>query len=153
MQFAAEAGVAAAQYDLGTLYATGTGVDPNAFEAAKWIGKAAAAGHTEAQLEYAVMLFQGRGVPPDQKRGAQLFRAAAEKGLPVAQNRLARCYAHGAGVEMNVVEAARWHLIAKAGGVADDSLEKILAKLSKADRAKAQKAAEGWLDRLQMGIE
>jgi uncharacterized protein len=145
--------VAAAQYDLGTLYATGTGVDPNAFEAAKWTGKAAAAGLPDAQVEYAVMLFQGRGVPPDQKRGAELFRAAAERGVAVAQNRLARCYAHGAGVDMNAVEAARWHLLAKAGGVEDASLEKIVARLSKADRARAQKAAEDWRDRSLIGIE
>jgi TPR repeat protein len=153
MLFAAESGVAAAQYDLGTLYATGTGVDPNAFEAAKWIGKAAAAGHTEAQVDYAVILFRGHGVPPDQKLGAQLFRAAAEKGLPVAQNRLARCYANGAGVETNLVEAAKWHLIAKAAGETDDNLDKVLAKLSKANRAKAQKAADEWRDRMQVGIE
>jgi len=153
MQFAAESGVAAAQYDLGTLYATGTGVDPNAFEAAKWIGRAAAAGHTEAQIDYAVMLFQGHGVPPDPKRGAQLFRAAAEKGATVAQNRLARCYAHGAGVETNLVEAAKWHLIAKAAGQPDESLDKVVAKLSKADRAKAEKAAAEWRDRTQVGIE
>ena len=153
MLFAAEAGVATAQYDLGTLYGTGTGAEPNAFEAAKWTGKAAAAGLPEAQLEYAVMLFQGRGVVPDQKRGAELFRAAAERGVPVAQNRLARCYLHGAGVEMNVVEAAKWHLIASAGGVADEALDKLVAKLSKADRARAQKAADDWREKQQMGIE
>ena len=79
MLFAAESGVAAAQYDLGTLYTTGTGVDPNAFEAAKWIGKAA--------------------------------------------------------------------------GKTDANLDKIVAKLSKADRAKAQKAADERRDRMQVGIE
>ena len=154
MLFAAESGVAAAQYDLGNLYATGTGVDPpNAFEAAKWIGKAAAAGHTDAQVEYAVLLFRGHGVPPDQKLGAQLFRAAAEKGVTIAQIRLARCYANGAGVDKDLVQAAKWHLIAKAGGGEDESLDKLLAKLSKADRAKAEKAAEEWRDRTQIGIE
>jgi TPR repeat protein len=154
MLFAAEAGVAAAQYDLGNLYATGTGVDPpNAFEAAKWIGKAAAAGHTDAQVEYAVLLFRGHGVPPDQKQGAQLFRAAAEKGAVLAQTRLARCYANGAGVDKDLVQAAKWHLIAKAAGGEDESLDKLLAKLSKADRTKAEKAAEDWRDRTQIGIE
>jgi uncharacterized protein len=154
MLFAAEAGVAAAQYDLGTLYATGTGVDPpNAFEAAKWIGKAAAAGHTEAQVAYAVMLFRGHGVPPDAKHGAQLFRAAAEKGVGIAQNRLARCYANGAGVEMDLVEAAKWYLISKAAAGPDDNLDKLVAKLSKADRLKAEKAADEWRDRTLIGIE
>jgi uncharacterized protein len=100
-----------------------------------------------------VILFQGRGVPPDQKAGAQLFRAAAEKGVVVAQNRLARCYSHGAGVENNLVEAAKWHFIAKAGGIADDNLDKAIAKLSKADRAKAQKAADEWRERTEIGFE
>src|SRR4029434_5206870 len=117
------------------------------------MGKAAAAGHAEAQIDYAVMLFQGRGVPPDPKEGARLFRSAAERGLSVAQNRWARCLAHGAGVEMNLVEAAKWHLIAKAGGLSDESLDKIVAKLSKADRARAEKAAADWRDRSLIGIE
>lgn len=147
MRYAAEQGVVAAQYDLGTLYATGIGVDPNAFEAAKWIGKAANAGHTEATLEYAVLLFKGHGVPPDQKRGADLFRSAAEKGIAAAQNRLARCYAHGAGVAKSPKEAAKWHLIAKAGGVEDEQLDKLLAGLPRSDRLAAEKAASEWRER------
>ncbi|HJZ33977.1 MAG TPA: SEL1-like repeat protein [Hyphomicrobiaceae bacterium] len=153
MQFAAEAGVTAAQYDLGTLYATGTGVAPNAFEAAKWIGKAAAAGHPEAALDFGVLLFRGHGVPVDEKRGADMFRLAAEKGLASAQDRLARCYVYGAGVERNLVEGIKWYLIAKAGGIEDDGLEKVLAGLSSADRSKAQKAASDWRERAQVGIE
>ena len=153
MRFAAEAGVVAAQYDLGTLFATGTGVAANAFEAAKWIGKAAAAGHAEAEVDFGVLLFQGRGVPPDQKRGAQMFRAAAVQGLSIAQNRLAHCYQHGAGVETSLVEAATWHLIAKAGGVEDAGLDTLLAGLSKSDRAKAQKAADAWRERARIAIQ
>jgi uncharacterized protein len=153
MRFAAESGVVVAQYDLGTLYATGTGVSANAFEAAKWIGKAAAAGHAEAELDFGVLLFQGRGVTPDQKRGAQMFRSAAIQGLSVAQNRLARCYLHGAGVETNPVEAATWHLIAKAGGVEDAELEASLSGLSKADRAKAQKAADAWREKARIAVQ
>jgi uncharacterized protein len=153
MRFAAEAGVVVAQYDLGTLYSTGTGVPANAFEAAKWIGKAAAAGDAEAELDFGVLLFQGRGVPPDQKRGAQMFRSAAVQGLSIAQNRLAHCYQHGAGVERNLVEAATWHLIAKAGGVEDADLDALLAGLSKADRAKAQKDADAWREKAHIAIQ
>jgi TPR repeat protein/thiamine monophosphate synthase len=152
MRFAAESGVAAAQYDLGTMYATGTGTNPNAFDAAKWIGKAAVAGHAEAQLDYALILFRGHGVPYDPKRGAEFFRQAAEKGVATAQNRLARCYAHGAGVDRNLVEAAKWNFIARAGGIQDDGLEKLLAKLSQADRTKALVSAQHWRDRLTVGL-
>ena len=153
MRFAAESGIVAAQYDLGTMYATGQGTDANAFEAAKWIAKAANAGNVEAQIDYAVILFRGHGVPPDPKRGAELFRQAADKGAATAQNRLARCYAHGAGVEQSLIEAAKWNFIAKAGGIDDPTLEKMLAKLSRADRTKAQAAAEQWRDRATVGLE
>jgi TPR repeat protein len=145
--------VAVAQYDLGTLYATGTGTEPNAFEAARWIGKAAAAGHPEAALEFGVILFRGHGVPVDEKRGVEMFRSAAEKGLASAQDRLARCYVYGAGVEKNLVQGAKWYLLAKAGGIEDAGLEKVLSQLSNADRSKAQKAASEWRDRAQAGIE
>jgi TPR repeat protein len=152
MRYAAESGVAAAQYDLGTMFATGTGVNPNAFEAAKWIGKAAAAGHLEAQLDYALILFRGHGVPPDPTRGAAYFRRAAERGVATAQNRLARCYAHGAGVGQDLVEAAKWNFIARAGGIEDEGLDKLLAKLSSGERAKAQVAAQQWRDRISVGF-
>jgi TPR repeat protein len=99
------------------------------------------------------MLFRGQGVPVDEKRGAEMFRAAAEKGLPSAQIRLARCLAHGAGVQANLTEAAKWHLIAKSGGLADEGLDKILSKLSKAERSKAEKEAADWRDRAQIGMQ
>jgi TPR repeat protein len=153
MRFAAEQGVVTAQYDLGTMYATGQGTDHNAFEAAKWIAKAAEKGHTEAQIDYALILFRGHGVPPDVKRGAEFFRRAAEKGAATAQNRLARCYAHGAGVEKDLIEAAKWNFIARAGGIEDEVLDKMLAKMSRADRGKAQAAADQWRDRLMSGVE
>jgi TPR repeat protein len=145
--------VAVAQYHLGTMFATGTGTDPNAFEAAKWIGRAATAGHPEAQVDYALILFRGHGVPPDPERGAEFFRRAAEKGVATAQNRLARCYAHGAGVAKNLVEAAKWNFIARAGGIEDEGLDKLLARLPPADRTKAQTAAQQWRDRNSVGLE
>jgi TPR repeat protein len=153
MRYAAEHGVVVAQYDLGTMYATGQGTDHNAFEAAKWIGRAAAAGHTEAQIDYAVILFRGHGVPPDPGKGAEYFRKAAEKGAATAQNRLARCYAHGAGVERDLVEAAKWNFIARAGGIENPALEKLLARVSRGDLAKARAAAAQWRDRFLLGVE
>jgi TPR repeat protein len=92
-------------------------------------------------------------VPPDPKRGAEFFLAAAEKGIAVAQDRLARCYAHGAGVDKNLLEAAKWQLIAKANGLEDQALEKLLTGLPKADWAKAQRAAVEWREKSQVGIE
>ena len=144
MEYSAEQGLPAAQYDLGTLYTTGTGTTANIFEAARWIGRAAAAGYVDAEVEFGILLFKGHGLAADELRGAWYFRTAAEKGNPVGQNRYARCLAHGAGVEMNLVEAVKWHLIAKQGGVEDKSLDEIAAKLSNADRLAAERLAFAW---------
>ena len=146
LRYAAEQGIAQAQYDLATLYATGTGVDANATEAATWLARAADQGLADAEVEYGVWLFQGRGVTPSQWRGAQYFKSAAEKGVAVAQNRIARCYANGTGTPVDLLEAAKWHAIAQSQGVSDAGLDKALSKLSRADRMKAQRAAEEWLE-------
>lgn len=147
MTYAAEHGVVPAMYDLGSLYATGTGTDPNAFEAARWIGRAAAAGYAEAEVEFAVLLFRGHGVPPDPKRAVSLLRAAADKGIATAQNRLARAYQTGLGVAANNAEAMKWHLIARAGGVADPMLDKVLAGLPVTDQRRAEAVATEWRER------
>ncbi len=153
MGYAAEKGVTAAQYDLGTLYATGTGTEPNAFEAAKWFARAANRGHGEAEVEFASILLKKHDLSPEeaakiQKRGFALLQSAASKGMPVALNRLARCYANGVGVAADQLEAAKWHIIAKSVGVEDEALDKLVAKLSRADKAKAEKAAGEWRDRV-----
>lgn len=150
LRYAADNGIAAAQYDLGTLYATGTGVEPNALEASRWIGRAAAAGYGDAELEYALMLFKGLGIEADRPKAMGLLQSAAGKGLPVAQNRLARVYANGLGTGKNLAEAAKWHLIAKSAGADDDDLEKLVAKLPRADRAKAEQAAAAWRESVTM---
>jgi len=153
MQYAAEKGVLAAMYDLGTLYATGTGTTANAFEAAKWVGKAANAGYPEAEVDYAVILMKNHELPQEQldkmrRRAVELLRTASRKGIVVAQNRLAHCYLEGLGTRRDPVEAAKWHLIAKAGGHEDAALDKAVAALPPSDRQKATLAAAEWRDQM-----
>ena len=60
---------------------------------------------------------------------------------------------HGAGVEMNVVEAAKWHLIASAGGVADESPRQARGQALQG-RPRPRAEGRGRLAReQQMGIE
>ena len=142
----------AAQYDLGTLYTTGTGVDPNAFEAAKWIGKAAAAGYTEAQVDYAVMLFRGQACRPTRSAAPSCSARPPRRGCRGAEPvgallrpRRRRGDEPGRGRQVASDRQGRRR--------SPTSLDKILTKLSKADRAKAEKAADEWRDRMQVGIE
>jgi TPR repeat protein len=90
------------------------------------------------------MLFKGSGVAVDEAKAAKLFRLAAEQGNAIAQNRLARLYANGVVVKADPVQAAKWHLLARGAGVSDFSLDIVLAKLTKEQRAEAEQAAEDW---------
>ena len=47
-------------------------------------------------------------------------------------------------VEADPVEAAKWHLLAREAGVSDFSLDILLAKLTKEQRAKAEKEVDDW---------
>ena len=141
---AAEQGNVQAQYDLGALYADGKGVGRDLRKSAEWTRRAADAGLSAAELEYAIMLFKGRGVAKDQDRAAFYLKSAAGKGNPVAQNRLARLYAHGVALKADMMEAAKWHMLARAAGVSDFQLDFMLSKLTEAQRLAAEKAAEDW---------
>lgn len=148
LTYAAEKGIVEAQYDLAGLYQSGAGVQPNALEAAKWLRAAAEQGMPAAQFDYAVMLLRGLGLTADEPKAITYLKAAAEKDVAAAQNRLAHVHLEGVGVDKSAFEAAKWRLIAKAGGVADDKvLDAVVAKLSKADRVKAEAAAADWRDR------
>ncbi len=152
LRFAAEKGLTAAQYDLGAMYQKGAGsppliIQPDALEAAKWIGAAARAGMPEAQFEYAVMLLRGQGLARDRELAIPYLRAAAGRDIAGAQNRLAHLHALGTGVEKNLVEAAKWRLLARDQGILDPDLDKLIARLSRSDRLSAEKAAFNWRQR------
>ncbi len=146
IRYAAEKGVAAAQYDIAVMYQLGNGVQQDMVEAAKWYNRAAAAGSVPAEYDYAVLLLKGLGLERDKPKAITYLKAAADHGMPGAQNRLANIYFEGAGIEKSMSEAAKWRLIAKHGGVADEKLDAEIAKLSAADRTRAERAASDWLD-------
>ena len=49
-----------------------------------------------------------------------------------------RLFAAGRGVKKDVVEAAHWHILARAAGIKDSWLDGILATLTPAERAKVE---------------
>jgi TPR repeat protein len=142
---AAQQGNSEAQYALATLYKDGKGVEQDPVEAARLLAAAAIAENPDAEVEYAIALFNGTGVTKDETKAAVLFRKAALRGSPIAQNRLARLLSVGHGAAANPTEAIKWHLIAKAGGNGDPSLDQFAAHQPAQVRAAAEKAARPWL--------
>lgn len=76
---AAQAGNASAQYNLGSLHATGYDLPVDLGVAATWYAKAAAAGHTKAQLDLGTIQIHGLTGARDFMRGLALLRQAARQ--------------------------------------------------------------------------
>ena len=104
---AAEAGQAAAQFDLGLLYAQGLGVRRDLGEAEKWYRKAAEQGNTEAEFALGQMYSRGWGVPRDTTdalRWLQLANDPDTDGPPTDWAVL-----DGYGVQQDQKQAAYWY--------------------------------------------
>jgi hypothetical protein len=84
---------------------------------------------------------------------AALLQKAARKGNPVAQNRLANVLAVGRGLKADAVEAIKWHMVAKAGGVGDIPLDSFMEKQTAEVRSAAEKAAKPWIDVIKQARE
>jgi hypothetical protein len=150
LRTAADAGNPQAQYALATLYKEGNGVPKDLTEAARLLGAAALAGNTDAEVEYGIALFNGTGVPKNESGAADFLVKASRKGSPIAQRRLAMLYATGRGVKADPIEAARWHLIARAGGDNDQFLEDFMRRMKPADRTAAEDKAKPWIARMKV---
>jgi len=128
-------------------------VAQNVREATLLVAAAARADHLDAIVEYAIALFNGTGIAKDEAAAAALFRKAARRGAPIAQNRLARILSVGRGVPADPVEAVKWHIVAKAGGVGDIPLDTFVQKQSPEVRTAAEKAAKPWIDAIKEARE
>ena len=75
----AEQGDAAAQVNLGNMYANGEGVPPDDAEAMRWYRLAADQGNTSAQFNLGFMYITGEGVPQDYVQAHMWFNLAASR--------------------------------------------------------------------------
>ena len=71
----AKQGNAAAQYNLGLMYANGRGISQDYKTAVKWYRLAAEQGNAVAQFNLGMMYKEGKGVPQDYKTAAMNARA------------------------------------------------------------------------------
>ncbi len=97
-----------AQFDLGNMYANGTGVVESDADAAQWFEFAAAQGHKDAQYNLGILYLTGRGVETDRDVAMQWFQRAAEQGHKDAQYNLGVSYLTGRSVERDPLQAVRW---------------------------------------------
>ncbi len=106
---AAEAGHAAASYELAEAYWQGDGVARDDKAATKWLTTAADRGEPRAQYLLGAAYYGGLGVEQDDELALHWLGEAATRGHDRAQFLLAEAFANGRGVEADMAWAARWY--------------------------------------------
>ncbi|MCB1821871.1 MAG: sel1 repeat family protein, partial [Candidatus Competibacteraceae bacterium] len=139
--------VAAAQLNLGLMYADGRGGLPkNESQAAAWYRKAAEQNVPLAQLLLGVLYAMGRGVPQDDQQAFAWFEKAANNHLSLAQYGLGMLYSNGRGVKTDWIKAHLWLDLAVSSGYvgAAQPLDSVASRLSQTELAEARQLAQQW---------
>ena len=108
-----------AQFNLGTLYENGLGVETDAEQAARWYRAAAARRVDMARLALARLQRTGALEPEPDEDQIKLLETAARRGLAEAQYELGVAYDRGIGVTQNYATAAGWYQRAAEQGLTD----------------------------------
>ena len=143
----AEEGASGAQNNLALMYMRGLGVSRDYAEAARWYRRAAVGGDASARASLGTLYSTGRGVPQDHAAAAHWFGLAAEQGNAPAQAMLGAAYANGQGVSKDNVLAYKWLDLSISQGLeqAAEPLEAVVARMTPAQIAEAQRLARAWL--------
>ncbi|MDG4594290.1 MAG: SEL1-like repeat protein [Candidatus Contendobacter sp.] len=136
----AEQGDAAAQFNLGLMYANGKGVKQDYAQARQWFQKAAEQGDAAAQFILGVMYYEGKWVKQDYGQARQWFQKAVDQGLAGVQQvfidhgmdrnealiafasmqyLLGVMYGNGYGVKQDYAQARQWYQKAAEQGNAE----------------------------------
>lgn len=138
-QQAANAGIANAQYNMGTLYFNGEGFPKDYAKAYQWFEQAAQRDNKYAEFQLALMHYTGQGVSRNAQREIYWYKKAAAQGLAPAQYNLGVIYTNGEEVPPDYVQAYAWMLLAQKGGLdAREALAEIGKNLSPAQIRQAQ---------------
>jgi localization factor PodJL len=142
LERAAQAGLAPAQFRLGSMYDKGLGVRKDFAEARRLYLAAAAKGHAKAMHNLAVLYTRNIDGPADYGTAVEWFRKAAAYGTADSQYNLGILYARGAGIERDLVESYKWFTLAAKGGDKDAARKRDeVAKALDAGQLESAKAS------------
>jgi len=138
----AENGLAPAQYRLGKLYETGSGVALDLPDARRWTERAANAGHVKAMHNLGIFYAEGRGAEQNFEDAGHWFEEAALLGSTDSQYNLAVLYEQGLGVPLSLPDAYAWFSITANAGDEDAGrrAESIADRLAPQARDRADEA-------------
>jgi len=125
-----------AQFKVGEMYETGTGVEKNKREAVYWTTRSANQKHETARFKLIYWDLEKQGLNADNKARLEWLNNRAKQGNAQAQYYLGRIYAHGVGINKNPEVAIDWLNKAASAGVLEAELE-LAAVTEEMQRASA----------------
>ncbi|UXN75574.1 hypothetical protein N8D56_08510 [Devosia sp. A8/3-2] len=144
MKEAADAELAEAQYDYGTMLIEGAGSAPNEAEGAKYIKLAAEQDLIAAQIDYATLLYLGRGVEQNIEEAATGINAPPRRAMPWPRTAMPSCWRWAKACRSASENAAMWRAPARRRGLSDPSLDRLLISIPNDQLAKAEERARFW---------
>jgi len=105
---AAELGNDVAQYNVGSSYEFGDGIECDYNKAFFWYKKAAEAGDVDAQSRLAYFYENGKGIEKDENSAFYWYKKAAEAGSSWDMHGLGLCYLNGIGTKVDNESALLW---------------------------------------------
>ena len=138
----AQKGNAEAQFKVGEMYESGTGVKQDMAEAANWITKAAGQNHETANFKLLYWDLEKNGVTDGNKAKVDELKAKAESGNGQAQYYVGKMYANGIGMKKNPDKAMSWLNKAALVGVLQAEPEIVKIREDKQRQALAKRRAE-----------
>jgi TPR repeat protein len=110
LQQRADAGEAAAQYELGKRIYSWGAPPVTAPKAIVWYRKAAEQGYTPAEVDLGYLYRSGRGTPQDQSQAFYWYKKAADQGDVNGEYQVGFSYRAGRGVSQDYSQAMAWFL-------------------------------------------
>jgi TPR repeat protein len=138
----AEQGNAEAQFAMGTVFYTGSGVAPDYAESSYWYHRSAEQGFAAAQYNLGNAYKRGEGVNQNDRMAVNWWQKAADQGFAPAQFNLASAYHEGVGILQDDERAMALYQQAAENG--HQAAIELLARL-RADKAIAQPGCPDWL--------
>ena len=146
----ADRGEAAAQANLGTMYANGLGVKQSYEKAAEYYKLAAEQGEPLAQSNLGAMYANGLGVEQSYEKALEYYQMSADQGNAWGQFNLGYCYLLGQGVEESREKAIEYFELAAAQG--NEKAADELRKFSMEDKAQNRHTTQQIMDNCYLGL-
>jgi TPR repeat protein len=138
----AKKGNAEAQFKVGEMYESGTGVKQDMAEATNWITKAASQNHETANFKLLYWDVEKNGVTDNNKAKLEELKAKAKSGNGQAQYYVGKMHANGVGLKKNTDKAISWLNKAALVGVLQAEPEIVKLREDKQRQALAKRRAE-----------